>query len=219
VVPGPDQAGEARPFSVRMHCMLVAHALRPSGRHLQLWLEESQTLEPPSRRPRKGGSVPMHPWAVGGGLLEERLLTAFGPSVRTATLGEAELLLPTVSGVPLFSRDKGEPFQELAPWRVPMLEFRGTAVVDASSLRRNRPLLLLRNRPGTNPERTLDASSQPPGGGERGRFSVGILSLWIRTGHLAVASDSSTLHAARRLAAQTWSPRTLAMARCIVLRA
>ena len=84
----------------------------------------------------------MHPWAVGGGLLEERLLTAFGPSVRTATLGEAELLLPTVSGVPLFSRDKGEPFQELAPWRVPMLEFRGTAVVDASSLRRNRPLLL-----------------------------------------------------------------------------
>ena len=89
----------------------------------------------------------------------------------------------------------------------------------ASPLRRNRPLLLLRNRPGTNPERTLDASSQPPWGGERGRFSVGILSLGIRADHLDVASNSSTLHAARRLTAQTWSPRTLAMARCIVLRA
>ena len=88
-----------------------------------------------------------------------------------------------------------------------------------SPLRRNRPLLLLRNRPGTNPERTLDASSQPPWGGERGRFSVGILSLGIRADHLDVASNSSTLHAARRLTAQTWSPRTLAMARCIVLRA
>ena len=35
----------------------------------------------------------------------------------------------------------------------------------ASPLRRNRPLLLLRNRPGSNPERALNAPSQPPWGG------------------------------------------------------
>ena len=36
---------------------------------------------------------------------------------------------------------------------------------ESSPLRRNRPLLLLRNRPGSNPERALNAPSQPPWGG------------------------------------------------------
>ena len=65
----------------------------------------------------------------------------------------------------------------------------------ASPLRRNRPLLLLRNRPGSNPERALNAPSQPPLGGGRGPFSVGILSLRTRPGHLDVASDNQ--HTAR----------------------
>lgn len=60
----------------------------------------------------------------------------------------------------------------------------------ASPLRRNRPLLLLRNRPGSNPERARNASSQPPWGGERGPFSVGTLSPRISAGHLEVAGDN-----------------------------
>ena len=110
--------------------MLVAHASWSSDLHLGLWAEETQTLEPMAGRRTKAGVVPAHPRAVGGRVLEERLFTAFGAPVRKATPGETELLLPTGSGMPLSSMEKGEPSQELAPWRVPILVFRGTAVVD-----------------------------------------------------------------------------------------
>jgi len=137
----------AGPFSARIHFMLVAHASWSSDLHLRLWGEESQTLEPTSGRRTKAGTAPAHPFAVGGGVLEERLWNAFGAPVRKGAPGETELLLPTVSGVPLSSREKGEPSQELAPWRVPALVFQGTAVVDLLRAIPAEPCLGLRPGP------------------------------------------------------------------------
>ena len=122
--------------------MLVLHALWSPDLRLSLWAEDLSS--DPSRARKGGRKTQAHPFSVEPEAIRVQLSEAFGAIAAKGTAGETELPLPTVSGLPLPSREASEHAAEWASWRVPTLAFEGPVVVDVLLRLLPEPTLMLR---------------------------------------------------------------------------